>query len=49
MIKNAMILDSSGNLGYYLVNELSKKSNNIVIADISNPKYDLPKKATLKL
>jgi len=46
MTKTAMVLGGSGNLGYYLANELAEKSNNIVIADISNPKYALPKKAT---
>ncbi len=49
MSKTAMVLGGSGNLGYYLVNELAKKSNNLIIADISNPWYVMPEKTTYEM
>jgi len=45
MRKNVLILGGSGNLGYYVVNELIKRRNRVVIADIMKPWYTLPKGA----
>ena len=49
MYKTVMALGGSGNLGYYIVNELTKNGIKVVIADVKEPMYKPPKEATYEL